>query len=124
MNIEPLLVGGVLAIAFLTPGLARGQEPIPSEKPPTLDDTLEAGEALAKDPPRRLVRWNEYEGPFFTIRVGGGFLYEGAWYAQDDASREQFDLEPETKVRDARLVLKGRFFPKWKRAITYSVGFM
>jgi phosphate-selective porin OprO and OprP len=124
MNIDPLLVGGVLAIAFLTPGPARGQEPIPSEKPPTLDDTIEAGEALAKDPRRRLVKWNEYEGPYFTIRVGGGLLYEGAAYAQDADSREQFDLEPEDKVRDARLVLKGRFFPRWKRAITYSAGFM
>jgi phosphate-selective porin OprO and OprP len=124
MNIDPLLVGGVLAIAFLTPGPARGQEPIPSEEPPTLDDTIEAGEALAKDPRRRLVKWNEYEGPFFTIRVGGGLLYEGAAYAQDADSKEQFDLEPEAKVRDARLVIKGRFFPKWKRAITYSAGFM
>ena len=37
---------------------------------------LTAGEADAKDPARRLVNWNEYEGPFFTIRMGGGVLYE------------------------------------------------
>ena len=65
-----------------------------------------------------------YEGPYFTIRVGGGLLYEGAWYSQDEESREQFDLTAEGKVRDARFVIKGRLFPKWKRAVTYSAGFM
>jgi hypothetical protein len=117
MNIDARLVACALAVGFLTPGLARGQEPVPSpvpvpsqepaaaETPPTLDDTIEAGEALAKEPPRRLVKWNHYEGPYFTIRVGGGVLYEGAWYSQDEESRQQFDLEPEGKVRDARFVI-------------------
>ena len=89
-----------------------------------MDDTLEAGEALAKDPRRRLIKWNHYEGPFFTLRVGGGFLYEGAWFSQDEESRQQFDLTAAGKVRDARLVFKGRFFPKWKREVTYSIGLM
>jgi hypothetical protein len=31
------------------------------------DDTIEAGEADAEEPRRRLVNWNEYEGRFFTI---------------------------------------------------------
>jgi len=125
MNID-LLAAGLFAVSFLAPVPARGQEPAPSPsaQPSTLDDTIEAGEALAKDPRRRLVRWNEYEGPFFTLRVGGGVLYEGAAYVQDEDSKAQFDLEPEEKVRDARLVLKGRLFPKWKRAVTYSAGFM
>ena len=71
-----------------------------------------------------MMKWNEYEGPFFTIRLGGGFLYDGAWYSQDEESKEQFVLTSQGKVRDARLTLRGRFFPKWKRAITYSAGFM
>jgi phosphate-selective porin OprO/OprP len=124
MNIEARLVAGVLAVWYLTPGSARGQEPVPAESPPTLDDTIEAGEAEAVPPRRRLVKWNSYEGPFFTIRVGGGVLYEGAWFAQDEESKEQFDLTAAGKVRDARLVVKGRLFPKWKRAVTYSAGFM
>src|SRR5688572_9124562 len=98
MNIDPRLVVCALAVWLLAPGPARGQTPPPSADPSTLDDTIEAGEALAKDPRRKLVKWNEYEGPYFTLRVGGGLLYEGAWYSQDEASREQFDLEPETEV--------------------------
>jgi phosphate-selective porin OprO/OprP len=124
MNIEPRLVACALAVSCLTPGSARGQDPPPAEKPPTLDDNIEAGEALAKDPRRRLLKWNHYEGPYFTLRVGGGLLYEGAWYSQDEESREQFDLVPEGKVRDARFVFKGRLFPKWKREVTYSLGLM
>ena len=109
---------------FLTPGTARGQDAVPAEEP-TLDDTIEAGEADAEDPRRELIRWNHYEGPYFTIRLGGGVLYEGAGYSQDKASEEQFpDLEPEGKVRDARFLLRGSLFPNRKRAITYSVGLM
>jgi len=146
MNIDRFLVGGALAFSFLTPGSARGQEPSPTPapaaspspaaspapeatpspeaSPSTLDDKIEAGEALAKDPRRRLVKWNHYEGQIFTIRVGGGILYEGATYAQDEESQAQMALEPEAKVRDARFVFKGRFFPKWKREVTYSLGLM
>ena len=72
-----------------------------------------------------MAKWNEYEGPLFTIRVGAGLLYEGAAYSQDEASEAQFpDLVPEGKLRDARILFKGRLFPKWKRAVTYSAGFM
>ena len=124
MNIDARRLACALAVWFLTPGSARGQEPPPPETPLTLDDTIEAGEALAKDPRRRLIKWNHYEGPFFTLRVGGGLLYEGAWFSQDEESRQQFDLTAAAKVRDARLVFKGRFFPKWKREVTYSLGLM
>jgi phosphate-selective porin OprO and OprP len=124
MNTESRLLACALAVWSLAPGSARGQDPAPAANPPTLDDTMAAGEADAVDPPRRLVKWNEYEGPFFTLRFGGGFLYEGAWFAQDEESKDQFDLTAAEKVRDARFVLKGRLFPKWKRAITYSAGFM
>ena len=95
MNIDPLLVACALAVSCLTPVAARGQDPAPAEEPPTLDDTIDAGEALANDPPRRLVKWNEYEGPYYTIRVRGGFLYEGAWFAQDEESNEQFGIHNE-----------------------------
>ena len=129
MSTDLRLVAGMLAASLLTPGYARGQEPSPSPpavEEPTLDDTLEAGEADSEEPARRrMAKWNEYEGPYFTIRVGAGLLYEGAAYSQDEASEAQFpELAADDGVRDARLLLKGRFFPKWKRAITYSAGFM
>src|SRR6186997_810091 len=61
---------------------------IPTNPPPqnpNLDQTLDAGESESDPPVRRLVKWNEYDGKHFTLRVGGGFLYEYAAYAQDDA---------------------------------------
>lgn len=104
-----------------------GQEPPPTtdqstSEPKTLDDTIEAGEADAEEPARKLVRWNEYEGKLFTIRLGGGFLYDYADYAQDDTSRAQFELQPQGKVRDARFSLKGRL--KFDRPVTWTCGIM
>ena len=113
-----LIVAGSLPASAQQGGAAvNGSQPAP------IDDTIEAGEAEAKDPVRRLVSWNEYEGRLFTIRVGGGFLYEYADYAQDENSKAQVDLAAEAKVRDTRLFLKGRL-KSFKRAVTWSAGLM
>jgi phosphate-selective porin OprO/OprP len=103
------------------PQVCAGQQAPPPEKP-AVESTLEAGEAEAVEPRRRLVRWNEYEGPFFTIRFGGAVLFDYATYSQDEASLQQFDLAPGFKLRDARLLLKGRL--KFKRPVTWSSGIM
>jgi phosphate-selective porin OprO/OprP len=87
-----------------------------------IDDTIEAGEAEAEEPRRRLVRWNEYEGPLFTIRMGTGVLYDAAGYAQDDDNRQQLELDADGKLRDFRFLLKGRL--KVDRAVTWSSGIM
>ena len=68
------------------------------------------------------MKWNEYEGPWFTIRAGGGYLFEYSAFSQDTPSQQQFDLENDWKVRDARVLLNGRL--KFKRATTWSLGFM
>jgi phosphate-selective porin OprO/OprP len=49
-------------------------------------------------------------------------ILDAGTYAQDDDSREQFDLEPEWQVRDFRVMLNGRI--KTGRAITWCAGFM
>lgn len=115
-----LLAAALPLAAVPVRGQGSGQQP-----QPTLDDTIEAGEADGVEPPRRkMVKWNEYEGPYFTIRVGGGLLFEGAAYEQDAESERQFDLEPDWKVRDARFSLKGSF-PQFKnRAVTWTSGLM
>lgn len=115
------------------PSTATGQPPSqPSQsgsqaaatqpRPETLDDTIEAGDDEVATPVRELVKWNHYDGDFFHIRLGAGFLYEGVAYSQNQASQEQFDLSPDTKIRDARFIIKGGF--KSKRPITFSSGIM
>src|SRR5262245_35528006 len=64
----------VVLISLCAPWAAydqRSQEQAPSASKTAIDDTIEAGEAEAVEPRRKLVTWNEYEGPFFTIRMGG-----------------------------------------------------
>jgi phosphate-selective porin OprO/OprP len=62
------------------------------------------------------------ELPFFTLRASAGVILDAAAYAQDDESREHFELEPDWQVRDFRVMLNGRI--KARRAITWSAGFM
>src|SRR5215469_1007371 len=64
-----------------------------------LNYTSEAAGADGDAPARRLVKWNEYDGPLLTLRVGGGFLYDYAAYAQDAESRSQLSLSPASGVR-------------------------
>jgi phosphate-selective porin OprO/OprP len=112
----------VLAALLCAAALASGQNATPPPAEPTLEGEIEAGEAEVAAPRRKLVRWNELDGPITTFRFGAGLIYEGAWFSQDEASQEQFDLEPEDKVRDFRVLLKGRF--KTKRPLTWTCGIM
>src|SRR3954467_4099010 len=60
------------------------------QTPPQLENTIDAQES-SEPPERKMVRWNHYEGPYFTIRWGAGLLYEVAGYQQDDTSKEQIE---------------------------------
>jgi phosphate-selective porin OprO and OprP len=95
------------------------------EAPPesTLEVTIDARES-DEPPDRSLVRWNQYEGPYFTMRAGAGFLIELAGYAQDDNSKQQIELSPDQRLRDFRFILGGKLAPKIKRSITWSAGIM
>jgi phosphate-selective porin OprO and OprP len=116
------ITGILLLLLLVFTGLSSGQTSDAVKLDSTLDKTMEAGEATVAEPKRKMVRWNEYEGKFFTIRAGAGFLYEVAAYAQDEQSKQQFELEPESKVRDFRFLLKGRL--KFKRPVTWTAGIM
>jgi phosphate-selective porin OprO and OprP len=109
----------MLTVAFLT--AAAPSAHAQSQSSP-VDDTIEAGEAEVEEPARKLVRWNEYDGRVFTIRLGAGLLYDAAAFSQDAGSEQQFDLPNDSKVRDFRLLLKGRF--KFRRSVTWTCGLM
>jgi phosphate-selective porin OprO and OprP len=99
------------------------QKPAANQPIPPLDDSpLQAGDEEVNQPARSLVKWNEYNGRSIYFRFGAGFLYEGAAYAQDSESKEQFSLSPETRIRDLRLILKGGFGQD--RSVTWSSGIM
>jgi phosphate-selective porin OprO/OprP len=72
---------------------------------PNLENTIKAAEPL---PRRNFLRWNEYQGPHFTIRAGFGFLTDFAAFAQDKESKEQIAIRPDVKLRDFRFMMGGR----------------
>lgn len=120
-RVLPLFALAALLL-LLAPHPSHGQNSSAASPDSTSQSTLVA-EAEGEDAPRRkLVKWNEFEGPFTTIRLGAGFLYEAAAYAQDEESKQQFDLEPAGKVRDFRLIFSGRL--KTKRSIIWKAGVM
>ncbi len=89
---------------------------------PSIDNRVEAAEADGDEPRRQLVKWNQYEGPFITARLGGGFLYDFATYGQDATSKDQLTLGPKDGLRDFRVLLKGDF-PQIPR-LSYTLGYM
>jgi phosphate-selective porin OprO/OprP len=102
-------------------GVAGPQGALVASLPAAIDDTITAAESDA--PARRLVKFNEFEGPLGSIRVGFGLLFDYATYEQDEASMEQVEeLSPEWKYRDGRVLLSGRL--KFKRQTTWSAGIM
>jgi phosphate-selective porin OprO/OprP len=113
----------IVMIGFHLSVVLRGQEHPPATSDSGAGDTIEAGESALEEPKRKLVRWNEYEGPRFTIRMGAGLLYDFAAYSQDEESKEQFPLSSTGKIRDFRFLLKGGF-PSLSRAVTWTCGVM
>ena len=115
----------VVGLNRATPASAQ-QPPIPNgtadQIQPPIDSEIDALESYNFKAPRRLVKWNEYEGPAFTIRVGGGYLHDYVSFVQDDVSKQQVDVEDQWKLRDARVLLSGRL--KFKRQTTWSTGIM
>jgi phosphate-selective porin OprO/OprP len=107
-------------------GAARAGGAAPASQgvdaPSIVDTPLEAAEADGDLPRRQLIRWNEYDGPIFSARLGGGFLYDYSGYSQDDESRQQMELSADHDVRDFRLLLKGQL--KFLPNATYTVGYM
>jgi len=84
--------------------------------------SVNSEEGSEDEPTRRMVHWNEYEGRWFTARLGGGFLYDSANYSQDSDSESQFDFDPKTYIRDSRLLLKGRLL--FSSRLRYTIGYM
>jgi phosphate-selective porin OprO and OprP len=119
LGLAGLIVAALCALG--RPEVARAQGSVP-EASSTIDTTLDAGEADAQEHKRKFVKWNEYDGPISTLRVGWGFAYDFSSYAQDDKSKQQFSLEPENKLRDFRILLKGRF--KTERPASWTLGYM
>jgi phosphate-selective porin OprO/OprP len=98
----------------------RAEDPA-GAPPKTLDETAEAGEADALEPPKP-TKWNEYDGSVSTFRFGFGFLLDFATYGQDAESKEQVTLQQDMGVRDFRLLFKGKF--KTDRPMTWTLGYM
>lgn len=116
------LVAACLLVLAMAPPASYAQEP-EAVPPPTIDTTYEAGEDDDTEPRRKLVKWNEYEGPISTFRFGFGFLADASTYSQDAESKQQVTIDdPDTGVRDSRLLFRGKF--QTERPFSWTFGYM
>jgi phosphate-selective porin OprO and OprP len=140
---KPLLL--LLAMTAFAAGQSRAQQPAQSPSVPVADpnagpseasdargepghslqNTIDATESWEPPPPpRKMVRFNEYRGPYITARYGAGLLLEHGAFAQDTISKEQIVMHPEERLRDFRFILGGRIAPHMERSLTWSAGIM
>jgi len=105
---------GTGGMSVLSPGITAAD--------PSLNTTLDAAEADGDLPRRNLVSFNEYEGRFITARLGVGFGWDFAGYAQNDNSEAQMTLIDKGDLRDFRFILKGQF--KFAPRFSYTAGYM
>lgn len=98
----------------------------PAKRDPVRDSVfamgITAGEADGEHMRRTLLNALKFNLGFTTVTIGGGYLQDGAAYGQDSLARSQIEPHPDLKMRDARILLGGRF--KTKRAITWQAGVM
>ncbi len=116
-----------LTAALTAPQVGRAQGSPSSSATPAeaaVDAPMVAGESDADAPARRVVSWNEYEGPFSTLRLGGALLYDYAAYDQDEVSKQQVSFSDGSKLRDFRFLLSGRLLKFEERSVTWSAGIM
>jgi phosphate-selective porin OprO and OprP len=120
-------------VAAVAAGLSLAGQAVVAQSPPKLVEvprdsspalTLTAGEADDAQPsPRQWIRRPEWNLGFTTLHLGGGLLYDAILYSQDSISSEQFpSLDAGFKLRDARVLLGGRF--DMERSFTWQLGVM
>ena len=85
---------------------------------PTIQTNLDASEVDTNAPK---ASFNEYEWRGFSLRWGGGFLWDYSTYSQDEPSKSQMNLSPVDDLRDMRVLFKGKLpIPR----VTYTLGYM
>lgn len=119
----------LLAISWLAGSGVAAQRPPKAAKTAAdsirdsvLANGITAGEADADLLRRNLVDRLRLDLGFTTFELGGGVLVDYIGYDQDSASREQFDLASIGKLRDARVLVGGKF--RTKRPFTWQAGVM
>ncbi|HKQ97876.1 MAG TPA: porin [Candidatus Polarisedimenticolia bacterium] len=111
-----------IALLLVWGGLARAQSAPPASSDPTIHTVTDAAEADGDLPKSAFVKFNHYDWKRFSLRWGGGFLWDYSAYSQDEDSQEQLTLRPNDDLRDFRVIVKGKLF--WPDRLSYTLGYM
>src|SRR5882672_6947009 len=96
---RPLRFWGVLClsglISLFKPLMGHAQEPPKTSEEPSIQTDIQAGDEDDPRAKRKFTKWNSFDGPFSSLKYGGGFLVDYAAYSQDAESKSQVRLMPE-----------------------------
>lgn len=112
MNILNLIAIISLALMALAPSYGHCAD----------SNEMDAAQSDENRTAKNRPKWNEFDFGFMTMRSGFGLLADSANYFQDATSKKQMDLSQATVLRDARIVLKGRFMHV--NRLSYTLGYM
>jgi phosphate-selective porin OprO and OprP len=104
VKLRPAQWIGAIAIIGAQPSSAHGEDL----------DAADPSEDLAPE-------GYQYDHELFSMRFGGGFLFDYNGYDQDGDNKTQMNLEPEIGIRDLRALVSGRL-PGDR--LTYTLGYM
>src|SRR5262245_57617674 len=112
----------IAASVLLLVGTTRAQDAAATPPDPSIDTRVDAAESEGDLPKDSIVKgFNSYDWGRFSLRWGGGLLYDYSAYSQTEDSAEQLTLRPKADLRDFRVLVKGKLFlPR----LTYTVGYM
>ncbi|HEY1815802.1 MAG TPA: porin [Kofleriaceae bacterium] len=117
-----LCVAVVAATSAVAPAVYADGSDTESAAEQAKDDSLDATEADDAELQSKRSHWNELDLKLLTMRIGGGALFDWATYEQDAASDAQMPVSAAIKLRDFRLLLKGKF--SFLPRVSYTIGYM
>ena len=124
-----LLVAALLLLANLTHGQDK-KLPADSLIPKKIVPDGTTGVVLEVGPEDYLTKRkppNEFEGTYSTLRIGLGYILDGATYSQNAVFKQQMDsaglvFNSKFETRDFRVMASG--VSKIKRTLSWKLGFM
>ncbi len=89
---------------------AQFTEPVDSSQLQVLPSPARSGKYFLPDIPSKWLKWSEFDGSAFSLKIGFAPIVDYTWNAQDNESREQVgEQESRLDLRSGRITFSGKF---------------
>ena len=123
MRMFSLRILTLLALYFLCSREAEAQftEPVDSTQYHVLPDPSMSEKYFVPDIPKKWLKWSQFEGKAFSMRIGFAPIVDYVWNGQDNESKEQVgEQESRFDLRSGRMTFSGDF--KFSNPLNYFLS--